>query len=260
VKDGCSKTCTYTISTCASQDNGGGGVPGGENPGGDDPGGEGPGNGGDQTCEECFNTVATLLHTSGSCRTYEMAVSTTGLCRHELSHWTLAIPCGMVSNYSNSEGWKMEYGKDPTTGLFGLKVDGINDFGKDVDSFIVRFTVCESNGCDLAAWDPRVAYKAGLCVGIETTEIGAAASSGGRVSVYPNPFNETINFEWMATQENVNLQIIDQYGNTISTTTEPSGKSAGYYITLESSGLPRGMYYYRLTVDGTTFFGKISKL
>ena len=153
----------------------------------------------------------------------------------------------------------MEYGKDPTTGLFGLKVDEINDFGKEVESFIVRFTVCESSDCDLAAWDPRVAYKAGVCVGIQNTEIVAATSAGGRVSVYPNPFNETINFEWTATQDNVNLKIIDQYGNTISTLTEPSVKSDGYSITLESSGLPRGMYYFRLTVDGTTFSGKISK-
>src|SRR5690606_7922823 len=92
--------------------------PGGENPGGENPGGEDPGQhpgGGTQTCEECFETIATLISTSGNCRTYEMTVSTNGLCRHELSHWTLAIPCGKISNVSNSRGWKIEYGKDPTT-------------------------------------------------------------------------------------------------------------------------------------------------
>jgi len=266
VKDGCTKTCTYGVTACTPQDNGGGTDPGGEDPGGEDPGGEEPGGdgpgdgeGGDESCEECFNTIAMIIEETGACRTYEMVVSTDGLCRHELSHWTLAIPCGTVSNYSNSEGWKMEYGKDPTTGLYGLKVDGINDFGKDVESFTVRFTICESSECELSYWDPTVAYKAGLCVGIEMIETEQVSSANEPVSVYPNPFDEVIRFEWSASQQSVDLEILDQYGNSISRYTTPTGKSEGSYITLESSGLPRGMYYYRLVVDGKTFGGKISK-
>ncbi|MEX1238156.1 MAG: T9SS type A sorting domain-containing protein, partial [Cyclobacteriaceae bacterium] len=73
------------------------------------------------------------------------------------------------------------------------------------------------------------------------------------------PFNETINFEWSATSESVNLEVIDQYGSTILHSTAPTGKSGVYYITLESSALPKGMYYYRLTADGKTYTGKISK-
>ncbi|MGC1240846.1 MAG: T9SS type A sorting domain-containing protein [Chryseosolibacter sp.] len=263
-KDGCTQTCTYTVAACIPEDNGGGTDPG-EEPGGEEPGGENPGeapgdgDGGSQTCEECFNTVATIVETSSTCRTYDMVVNTNGLCRHDLSHWTLAIPCGSVSSYSNSEGWKMEFGKDPTTGLYGLKVDNINDFGKKVDTFTVRLTVCENNGCDLSLWKPTVAYKAGLCVGFETTQISPSSQNVATVSVYPNPFNEKINFEWTADHELVSLEIIDQYGNSISNSTTPTGRSQGYYITLESSALPKGMYYYRLTIDGKVFQGKISK-
>ena len=245
VKDGCTKTCTYILSSCTPDDDGG-----------EDPGEEpGDGDGGNQTCEECFDTEAKLIDVSGTCRTYEMKVTTNGLCRHDLSHWTLAIPCGSISNYSNSEGWKMEFGKDPTTGLYGLKVDDISNFGKDVDSFTVRFTLCESSKCDLSSWNPKVAYKAGQCVGLDRVEI----DHHGSVSVYPNPCFESINFRWHAVHEDVKLQIIDQCGNTVSTVTKPTSIGDAYYITLESSGLPKGMYYYRMTVDGKTFNGKISK-
>lgn len=258
-KDGCTKTCTYTISTCTKEDGGGGTDPGGEDPG------ENPGNGGggepaDQTCKECFDTIVESTEDTGSCRTYELVVSTNGLCRHELSHWTIAIPCGSINNYSNSEGWKMEVGQDPTTGLYGLKVDDINDFGKNVDSFTVRFSLCYDTGCDdkLSQWNPTVAYKAGLCVGFET--VPAPSSSSFGVSVYPNPFKETINFEWSSDQENVKLEILDQFGNTVSRVLKAtSNQGQVYYISLESSALLKGMYYYRLTASGKMQYGKIVK-
>ena len=266
-RNGCTQVCAYTVSACAPDDNGEGTDPGEEDPGTEEPGGgepgeeepgKDPGDTVDETCEGCFGTVARLIETSGECRTYEMEVNTNGLCRHDLSHWTLAIPCGSVSNFSNSEGWKMEYGKDPTTGLFGLKVDDITRFGKDKSAFTVRFTLCASS-CDLSYWDPTVAYKAGQCVAIETIDISQATSSVNLVSVYPNPFNEMVRFEWNAIQEHVSLEIIDQYGNTVSRSTKPTGKSESYYINLESSALPKGMYYYRLTIDGQLYNGKISK-
>src|SRR5690606_24287791 len=119
-KAGCLQTCSYIVSACTPDNNGGedpqdpgGEDPGGEDPGGEEPGGETPGGeepgGGSQTCEECFSTIPSLISASGNCRTYEMVVNTTGLCRHDLSHWTLAVPCGTISNVSNSRGWKMEY-------------------------------------------------------------------------------------------------------------------------------------------------------
>ena len=232
---------------------------GGEHPGEEDPDGNDgeEGEGGNEDCESCFETNATLVEAAGECLTYEMVVSTNGLCRHELSHWTVALPCGSVSSYSNSEGWPMEIGKDPTTGLYGLKVDEINQFGKEADSFTVRFTLCGSASC-LTGWSPAVAYKAGLCVGHEDADLEQTASAE-RVSAYPNPFSETINFTWEAASEKVNLQVMDQHGNIVSDIHTPTGDAGGYFITLESAHLPKGMYYYKLSVDGQTYRGKISK-
>jgi hypothetical protein len=153
----------------------------------------------------------------------------------------------------------MEFGKDPTTGLYGLKVDKINTFGKEAASFMVEFTVCQSNDCELSSWEPVVAYKAGQCISFETTGIAGISTTVGSVSVYPNPFSETLNFEWAATSADASLEIIDQYGNTLTDMNSPFGENGKYHISLESSGLPKGMYYYRLTIDGKTQTGKISK-
>lgn len=268
VKDGCTKTCSYTVSSCVPDDTGGDTEPGGEEPGSEDPDDENPdeeepgednGDENNEGCATCFESAAKLISAHNECRTYEIEVTTNGQCRHELSHWTLSIPCGSISNYSNSEGWKMEVGQDPTTGLYGLKVDGVAQFGKTPDSFTVRFTVCQTGDCNISSWSPTVAYKAGQCVENETTEIIADPAMGSGISVYPNPFNETINFEWHATNDDVTLQIIDQYGNTMSAITSASRKADAYYVTLESTSLPKGMYYYRLTLRDKVYQGKISK-
>jgi hypothetical protein len=248
-KDGCSQTCTRTVTTCAQPDGNG------EGPGNEDPG-EGS-DGGDQSCEECFSTTAKLLAESDACHTYEMQVSTTGLCRHELSHWTLAIPCGTVSNYSNSQGWKMEFGRDPTTGLYGLKVNDIDGFGKTKGSFTVRFTVCETTACDLSTWDPMVAYKAGLCVSKETLTVSSISSP--LVNVYPNPFGQTLTFEWTSGDGNAKLLIIDQYGNTVAREDKSVSRNGASSFELPSASLPRGMYYYSLTIGDKIFRGKILK-
>ncbi|HNV28886.1 MAG TPA: hypothetical protein PKJ83_07115 [Cyclobacteriaceae bacterium] len=67
---------------------------------------------------------------SETCVEYEVKVSYDGTRAFGLSHFTLAIPCGEVKNISNSENWKQVFGKDPTTGVYGLKIDDIKGFGE----------------------------------------------------------------------------------------------------------------------------------
>ena len=261
-KDGCTKTCSYTVSACIPQNNTtvppGGEEPGGEQPGGEEPDGEMPGEDMKQNCDECFSTSANLIASSGVCKTYEMKVTTNGLCRHDLSHWTMRLPCGTVSDVWNSAGWRMEIGEDPTTGLYGLKVDDIAGFGKNTDYFIVRFTVCETN-CDVASWDPAVAYKAGQCIGTEGIAVNQSEALHAAIAVYPNPFTDMMHFEWRAIRNEVWADIIDQYGNVVMHSAKSTAGAEGFYLDINSSSLPRGMYYYRLTVDGKTYNGKISK-
>lgn len=121
-------------------------------------------------CPDCFSSeFISSVQTSDGCTEYTFEVSNDGSCAHALSHYTVAVPCGTVSNISNSEGWKVEIGKDPTTGLDGFKIDDISGFGESGDpgSFTVTFTLCGDNSeCRdfLNSWETEVAYKAGQCI------------------------------------------------------------------------------------------------
>ncbi|MBT1695966.1 hypothetical protein KK083_03700 [Fulvivirgaceae bacterium PWU4] len=244
-KDGCTQTCSYTVSACVDN--------GGSDPGGEDPGGEDPDE--DEPCGECFDSGLSIIKTEGACVTYEATIGTDGNCRHELSHWTIAIPCGDITALWNSEGWKMEIGKDPTTGLTGLKVDDIDGFGKENASFRVRFTVCRDTGCE---WDPVVAYKAGLCVAYDTLSI-AGSHAGVAVSAYPNPFADEINFEWTAADNgDSRLEILGRSGNPADVVfSGVAVKGTTYRHTWNASALPGGLYYFKLTTGSKTISGKI---
>jgi hypothetical protein len=120
-------------------------------------------------CEgNCFTTqVISATINADCCTDYVLRVSHDGTCRYDLSHFTVALPCGTVQNLSNSRNWKQEIGNDPTTGLDGFKIDDIPSFGKDGDnSFTVNVTVCSDSSClDRLS---VVAYKAGQCVDYDT--------------------------------------------------------------------------------------------
>jgi len=207
-KDGCTQTCTYTVATCTS-----------DSTGGEDPGGEDPGN--NESCETCFDSSIKTVSSSGSCITYQATVSTNGDCRHDLSHWVIAIPCGAVSSYTNSLGFDMEFGKDPTTGLYGLKVDNVSNFGNEQASFTVSFTVCaEGSSCfeKLKNWNPVVAYKAGQCVAYDTIHGGGGSDNpdDNPVCGYPNPFHDKIKFRWTCQDDDhVEIHLIDKCGNRV---------------------------------------------
>lgn len=293
-QEGCTQTCEYVIAACQDADdpNDPGDNPDdnpddpgdnpdnpgdnpdnpGDNP--DNPGdnpndpGDNPDNpgGGNETCEECFWTELVSVDYDGYCQTYTMEVNTTGACRYDLSHWTLAIPCGKPKNYSNSEGWKMEYGKDPTTGLYGLKVDDIDGFGKMPDSFTVTFTVCSDDSyCKdkLADWDPEVAYKAGQCVAYETVEGddgGGYEPEGPICKAYPNPFADRVTFEWTADHDDeVWLDLLDTQGNHVKSLY--CGKVyRGERYKVECGDLTRSMYIYRFKSKQKTTYGKVCKI
>lgn len=123
----------------------------------------------DKTCKSDSYSSEILKEEkiSETCTAYEIKVSYDGTRTQGLSHYSIAIPCGEVKNLSNSENWKMVFGKDRTTGVYGLKVDDISGFGeRKADSFTIKFTWCSSSSCtrELGV----VAYKFGRCVSYDT--------------------------------------------------------------------------------------------
>ena len=128
-------------------------------------------------CPDCFSSkLLTTTQSDEGCTTYSLEISNDGSCRHALSHYTVDIPCGTVSNISNSEGWKVEVGKDPTTGLNGFKIDDINGFGESNQpgSFKIEFTLCPDGitcGEEQNCWDAKIAHKAGQCITSEVVSL-----------------------------------------------------------------------------------------
>jgi hypothetical protein len=247
-KDGCSQTCSYTATTCES-----------DSTGGEDPGEPGNGN---EDCEDCFDSSEEVISTDGSCTTYKITVSTNGNCRHDLSHWVVAIPCGEVKNYSNSENWKMVIGKDPKTGLYGLKVDDIDGFGKTEDSFTVTFTVCSDKpSCSemLEDWKPLVAYKAGQCIAYD--KLGDDSEDPDPVCSYPNPFRDNIKFRWTCREDDyVDLCIVDKTGRDVRRVFRGEvRKGKTYEFECSGEDLREDLYIYKFTSRRKTSYGKLMK-
>ncbi len=116
---------------------------------------------------------------SETCVEYEIKVSYDGSRSFGLSHLSVAIPCGEVKNVSNSENWKQVLGKDPTTGINGLKIDDIKRFGENgADSFTIKFTWCSGASCDKTL--SVVAYKAGQCIDYSTLKEGGVKTDGDK--------------------------------------------------------------------------------
>ena len=279
-KDGCTQTCEYELAACRDEsDTTPPTDPGGDDDGDDDGGDDGDGDddgdndGGDgddddnnASCEDCFESQIAKVSTDGSCRTYEVKVSTDGTCRHDLSHWTIAMPCGTVSNYTNSENWKMEFGQDPTTGVYGLKVDGISGFGGTNDHFTVRFTICYDNyECKekLNDWNPVVAYKAGQCVAHDTLGVDDDHYDDENdepvCKTYPNPFREKVCFEWKADRdEDACIEIFDTQGHHVKDVFR-GRVNKGEHYKVECADLDGSMYIYRFRSGKKTTQGKICK-
>jgi hypothetical protein len=243
-KDGCTQTCTYDLASCTTPISSGGGN--------------------NESCKDCFSSSIVKTSETNTCATYVVNISTDGNCRYDLSHFVIAIPCGEISNYSDSGNWPLVVGKDPTTGLVGLKVDNVNNFGKAIGSFTLQFTVCYSNDCGnlLKNWNPVVAYKAGLCIGYDTLQF-SPLSNNISAAVYPNPFKATATVEVRTDKsENVNIEVYDQFGQLVCSPQNVGVESGVNNISLNTESLAPNMYFYRIKLgtSNTVFYGRIMKI
>jgi len=238
-KDNCTQSCSYQIQACSSSTTGGGN---------------------NESCQDCFKSSIVKASANESCRSYEVIVSTDGNCRYDLSHFLIAIPCGTISDYSDSGHWPLVIGKDPTTGLTGLKVDNVNNFGKTIDSFVLKFSVCySSEECAslLDNWNPVVAYKAGQCIAYDTIGI----MSGSTCIPYPNPFKECFSIDISSDHDDViSVELYDQYGRkACEPYVAPISSGDKKSITFDGSTLPQNIYLYKVKTKSAVTYGRLLK-
>jgi hypothetical protein len=199
----------------------------------------------DKDCVNCFSTSIETIDTEGQCITYELLIEANDSCKYALSHFTVTVPCGTVSDASNSRNWKMEYPvTDPTTGLTGLKVDDIQEFGENgKEWFTLTYTVCaDIEEClnELTSQSFEVSYKAATCVFFEEleppedyipleaslnpTNLTCTNSQGGAIETTVSGGVSPYSFDWSngATTQNLSNLEAGQYSVTITDAADSS--------------------------------------
>ena len=216
--------------------------------------------------EGCFETKIISSSTEGSCKTLTLQVNTGDNCTYDLSHFNIGLGCGSVSNVSNSEGWAMELNAyDPTTGLYGIKVDNIQGFGEN-ESFTVTYTLCsEEESCQevQSSCGPMVAYKAGTCVYYDRAEEGTLTQQPGDgwgevnimpdFELYPNPLAKgqelNIKINDLATEGKATLSITSLTGTEVLRK-EATVSAQNNFIRVLLNFVPSGTYVVMLEIDG----------
>jgi hypothetical protein len=68
---------------------------------------------------------------------------------------------------------------------------------------------------------------------------------------YPNPFNPTTKLSFVISHSSfITLKVYDVLGHEVQTLIDEYKNPGGYKVTFDASGLPSGIYYYRLESAG----------
>lgn len=211
----------------------------------------------------CFDTKIVDIKENGSCSTITLEVSADTDCRYALSHFSVAVPCGKISKVTNSQGWAVAIGTDPTTGISGFKIDDIKGFGENgkAGTFKVTYTVCKDNSCDASTpfCEPMVAYKAGQCVTYDIATPGSSATENPVISAYPNPVGEE---DMTITLNNLNgkdvvISIRDLSGTEYYRTVLPLENGGKTFTLSMLKNLPKGIYFLMATSQDKVYTQRI---
>ncbi len=213
-------------------------------------------------CTPCYQIVPTgIWNLEDNCYKYSATVLTDGSCRFELSHLSFEVMNGSIQYLNNSKGWKTEINsKDPTSGLYGFKIDDIQNFGKTKDQFNIEFAICfQGDRQD----EFTLAYKSAQCLAIDTLIFSRELYSNQLVSKsYPNPFTDKINIDFTAKEDtNAELYIYDVYGNLIECLYKGKVTTNTYYnFEFTAKDTKENIFFYRLVCGQEISQGKIIKL
>lgn len=75
---------------------------------------------------------------------------------------------------------------------------------------------------------------------------------------YPNPFNPSTVVSWqLARSSSTRLAVYDLLGREVAVLADGVFPAGGHSVRFDATGLPSGLYVYRLTADGTTLAGRM---
>jgi hypothetical protein len=115
-------------------------------------------------------------------------------------------------------------------------------------------------------WNDLQGYVSTVSIGKDTTGLYTGVSPVGSrqlaVSSYPNPTNGISHFALSISQyQYVTLKIYDVQGREVAAVVDEKLPAGEHTVSYDASGLPSGIYYYRLTANGQrlTANGKLVK-
>ncbi|MCU4177180.1 SprB repeat-containing protein [Carboxylicivirga sp. N1Y90] len=213
-------------------------------------------------CEICYTWENLYISSlDNECFKYEAVIKTDGSCRYDLSHLTVQIEEGNMSDIYNSKGWKTEQNsKDPTTGIYGFKLDDIANFGKkDKNQFELSFTICNSNEAQTSF---VVAYKAAQCVSYDTIYFDANIAELPEINSFPNPFTDMAQIEFTPTDnEHVELNIYDIQGNLMEQLFKGEvQKDVKYQFNFKPDNSSSNIFFYHLIYSDEIKQGKLLQI
>ncbi len=242
--DGCTASDTIILS-CTNEDSSGEDGTEGETPD-------------TSTCENnCLDIIGINMElTNDDCYVYTAEVITNGNCQYDLSHLTISIDEGFVSEVSNSQNWPEELNSsDPTTGLYGFKIDNIEGFGKYPESFSLQFKLCTQ--AKPAPQSFLVAYKAAQCIMFDTLNINVQPKLASKS--YPNPFVEQTTIEFTPAEDDYAvLNIYGANGKLLQCLYEgPVSAQTKYTFKFRSPVAGSNIYFYQLKCGKQSASGKL---
>jgi hypothetical protein len=100
--------------------------------------------------------------------------------------------------------------------------------------------------CLCGRWGGWYIYYTDLLVGINE-ESGFSPGSFLLAQNYPNPFNPATTIKYQIPELNfVTIKVYDVLGNEITTLINEEKQVGNYEVEFNGSGLPSGIYFYRL--------------
>jgi hypothetical protein len=104
-----------------------------------------------------------------------------------------------------------------------------------------------------------------LETGVDPEATSVREIAGGQIPAdfrlsqnYPNPFNPTTQIRYsVPAGAEVSLKVYNYLGHEVATLFEGHQPMGNYVATFDASGLPSGVYFYRLQSGGTSLTKKL---
>ena len=143
--------------------------------------------------------------------------------------------------------------RDQTTNGGQWNLLGTFTFGAGLDSVVIANDAVGNSGTAFIAVDGLrvLSYDRGIAVGVRTTD--EVPGLFGLEQNYPNPFNPRTTIRYHLAQiGHVNLRIYDTLGRMIAILVDRVQGPGEYHVIWDAGDVSSGMYYYRLTVNGSS--------